>query len=381
LFSNTTGIDNVAVGYEALFSNTTGFSNLAIGSSALFSNNIGTRNLAIGQSALQSNTTGFNNVAMGLFSLFSNTTGFDNLAIGRDALFANTTGTTNIAIGRSTGAGRTTITGCILIGNTANTTADALSNAIAIGDQATVAASNTCVVGRLATAMKLGIGVDPTGDIQTSNTLANNKIVINQTAANQHQFKGFGTEASALRYQVAASTDNHVFYSGINTVSSLALFTITGTGDTVTTGNIYGLSPRALMVTTNGLAATVPSAINTWTKATATTTTNQLNLFDTAATNNRLRYIGTRSIVVQVNLSMSFSPTLVAVAESGISIFKNGVLVTGSDQYVTTSSLTASNLSTSTIVPMVNNDFIEVYIISTLTNSIETYFNTSIITV
>ena len=49
------------------------------------------------------NTTGANNIAIGYNPLNSNTTGNNNVAIGYDALGNNTTGSDNVAIGYQAG--------------------------------------------------------------------------------------------------------------------------------------------------------------------------------------------------------------------------------------------------------------------------------------
>jgi hypothetical protein len=82
MFNNTTGVNNMATGTQALYSNTTGFYNMANGGSALFHN-----------------TTGNYNVAEGLNALFGNTTGGSNIAIGTNAGNNLTTGNANIDIG------------------------------------------------------------------------------------------------------------------------------------------------------------------------------------------------------------------------------------------------------------------------------------------
>ena len=99
LFSLTSGIDNTALGFEALFRNTTGDFNTAEGFGALFNNTSGTQNTATGVNALISNTTGSFNTANGVNTLFRNTTGFQNAATGVQALFSNTTGNHNTADG------------------------------------------------------------------------------------------------------------------------------------------------------------------------------------------------------------------------------------------------------------------------------------------
>ena len=98
LYSNTTGYYNTALGYQSLYSNTTGQDNVAIGYQSLYSNT-GSYNTAVGASTLYSNTTGQYNAALGYKTLYSNTTGQQNTAIGQESLYSNTTGQQNTAVG------------------------------------------------------------------------------------------------------------------------------------------------------------------------------------------------------------------------------------------------------------------------------------------
>ena len=98
LTHDTTGFYNVAVGHGALASNTTGNFNMAIGADALTSNNANF-NLAIGFRVLYMNTTGNHLTGIGAAALRNNTTASDNTAIGADALRDNTIGEQNTAIG------------------------------------------------------------------------------------------------------------------------------------------------------------------------------------------------------------------------------------------------------------------------------------------
>jgi hypothetical protein len=91
----------VSVGRAALFSNTTGANNVAIGFEVMKASTSATENTAMGQSSMQSNTTGSGNAAFGRASLYSNTTGPNNTAIGKQALYSNTTATQNTAVGVS----------------------------------------------------------------------------------------------------------------------------------------------------------------------------------------------------------------------------------------------------------------------------------------
>ncbi len=80
----------------------------------------------------------------------------------------------------------------------------------------------------------VGIGMGtavPNAPLQFGNGLVNRKIVLFETANNDHQFLGFGINSGMLRYQVANSGDNHVFFAGASTTTSTELMRITGTGN------------------------------------------------------------------------------------------------------------------------------------------------------
>jgi hypothetical protein len=118
------GIDNTAIGFDALFSNTTGGANTATGFAALQQNTTGTDNTANGFSALRFNTTGSNNTANGVEALLDNTKGSNNTATGIVALAFNTTGNANTATGfaalqqNTTGGANTATGGGALSSNT-----------------------------------------------------------------------------------------------------------------------------------------------------------------------------------------------------------------------------------------------------------------------
>jgi hypothetical protein len=98
LTSTTTGQYNTAVGSRALENNTTGDFNMAIGTEALQQNN-GNFNLAIGFRVLFQNTTGVHLTGIGAAAMRNNTTAGFNTAIGADALRENTISEANVAVG------------------------------------------------------------------------------------------------------------------------------------------------------------------------------------------------------------------------------------------------------------------------------------------
>jgi hypothetical protein len=98
LTHDTTGQYNVALGYRALENNITGDFNMTIGTEALTNNNA-SFNLAIGFRVGFMNTTGRHLTGIGAAALRNNTTASFNTAIGADAMRENTIGEQNTAIG------------------------------------------------------------------------------------------------------------------------------------------------------------------------------------------------------------------------------------------------------------------------------------------
>jgi trimeric autotransporter adhesin len=93
---SSTGLDNIAVGYQAGYWVTTGTHNVAIGVGAMFGNSAApmtaSYNTAVGNLALQSIQGGGpnNNTAIGAGALSSNTGGHANTALGESSLYSTT---------------------------------------------------------------------------------------------------------------------------------------------------------------------------------------------------------------------------------------------------------------------------------------------------
>lgn len=81
--------------------------------------------------------------------------------------------------------------------------------------------------------------------LRFGNGIVQRKIELYRDTDNDHQFYGFGINNSVLRYQTSASASDHVFYSGINSSSSLEVFRVKGTGVI----NIPGLTASYAVVT------------------------------------------------------------------------------------------------------------------------------------
>ena len=97
--TSTQGLEDTALGFEAMYSNTTGADDTAIGASALHENASGGGNVAAGTNALYNNTTAMNNVGIGINALVANTTGNGNVAVGATALQAHTVSIANTGVG------------------------------------------------------------------------------------------------------------------------------------------------------------------------------------------------------------------------------------------------------------------------------------------
>ena len=85
---------------------------------------------------------------------------------------------------------------------------------------------------RITGAGNVGIGiVSPNAPLQFANTLHNRKLVLWESANNDHEFFGFGINSSTLRYQVSYPGDSHVFFAGTGPGSSSELMRIDGNGN------------------------------------------------------------------------------------------------------------------------------------------------------
>lgn len=71
-------------------------------------------------------------------------------------------------------------------------------------------------------------GASPNGHLQFPNVGNNRKIVLWETANNDHQFYGFGIEAGGLRYAVDGTGSAHRFYAGTGNSASTFLMSING---------------------------------------------------------------------------------------------------------------------------------------------------------
>lgn len=197
------GIDNTAIGYNALFSNTTGAHNTALGFGALATNTIGTQNVAIGNFSLNLNVSGVNNTATGDGAL-AVSTGTDNVAFGYNSLSSQTTSNYNVGLGY--GAGRAIITGNnnVIIGGNDGNSIDGTDYNIIISDGfGNIRASYINATG--------------TFDIEATNFTLNSLPFYNGLATDAYSNSWGGINALATVNGVGGGTDNTAIgYYAIN---------------------------------------------------------------------------------------------------------------------------------------------------------------------
>jgi hypothetical protein len=180
LLDITTGYDNIAIGETTLENIIGGYQNIAIGRHALSEPNSNTANcIAIGQYAGQysygncnlyigyesgkgvtgGTTTGTYNAGIGYGSLKALTTASYSVAIGYSALASLNSGGRNVGIGYQAGNSITSGTNNIILGYDADLASDTNSNSIVIGSGAVSTANNQTFVGNASTTTTIIKGI------------------------------------------------------------------------------------------------------------------------------------------------------------------------------------------------------------------------------
>ena len=176
-------VNAVGVGPNALRVNT-GIQNTAVGSEAMNDNTTGTFNTAVGFQALQNNVSGQSSTALG-FRALDLSTANENTGLGAFALSNTTAGSQNTALGFSTLSGNTLGSQNTAVGFNAEVAFNALTNATAVGARASVAQNNSLVLGSIngvngATSnVNVGIGTStPQGHLEVASEGVSNDLVV-----------------------------------------------------------------------------------------------------------------------------------------------------------------------------------------------------------
>ena len=98
----------------------------------------------------------------------------------------------------------------------------------------------------------VGIGTaTPNAPLQFPNNTLNRKIVLWESANNDHQYYGLGINGGTFRYQVSGVGDSHVFFAGVNPGTSNQLMSIRGDG-TIKINAMTGSGDRPVTVDNTG---------------------------------------------------------------------------------------------------------------------------------
>ena len=485
LYAFTTGVDNTAVGQSSLFSFVSGSDNTAVGLGSGYYMTSGNQNSIFGSNALPNITSGSSRNSVFGYNAAQNQSIYNNCCFFGARADASTNNLTNAtAIGADAVVGASN---CIVLGNGCNvgigtsspTTAKVvISGGVQniVGEESALrvisALSNvkielqsTAAGGKLyelrssstgafditdrtgsatrfiiTTAGNIGIGgsLAPNAALQLGNVLANRRIVLYETANNDHQYYGLGINSGTFRYQVDSTTSDHVWYAGTSSTTSNEImrlkgtgtglnfttsqvassllinntnassyandiffqnngafatafgfnnstneayawsygtaafkigtaaterFRITNAGDALFQQTIYGRRASGCLYMQGNAVATTLTA-NTWTKIAGTTTSISLNQFSMPVS-NRFQYTSTvlSPILTSVTASITcnFSAGNASTTRS-FAIFKNGVQVTPSVMAEDAASGANLTFSTTTLISMVTNDYIEVFI-------------------
>lgn len=151
----------------------------------------------------------------------------------------------------------------------------------------------------------------------------------------------------------------------VNRTLSVATFTVDSNRNHIfnTVGTIYGKRPCGNIYMSDNTTATSVVA-NTWVKANGITTLGTTTNGFTSPTSNRLTWTGPYSLTnIDIIASITFTYGTVISSRIGISLFKNGTLITGSPKYVqSTGSGISVFVSCQASVSMLTNDYIEIYV-------------------
>jgi hypothetical protein len=213
--------------------------NIGIGYDTCGTNVSGVQNVAVGYNAGQ-NTTGSYNTFIGSQSGASSSVAYNqSTAVG---YYAEITDSNQVSLGRPTATAYVNI-GSTKTSNAYNNGALVVSGGVGVAGNIICNSevnSGTLLVSGLSS---LNGGATITGLLKTTNTIVNKKIVlwdnnIGEAVLSATSFFGFGINNSTLRYQTAGTTEYHRFYCG----STLNLEI--GNGTIITDGTINNMKMK-----------------------------------------------------------------------------------------------------------------------------------------
>ena len=376
------GIENTAIGTDALTLATSSDSNTAVGYQALTANTTGGYNTAVGVGTLRDNTTGQENVAVGRYALRNNIDGNLNTALGHSALLFSTSTSDTVALGyrAAYGSATTNFTGGTFVGlraghtittgdyNTAigyytgNTLSSGANNVLlgAYAGENVTTGSNNIVVGynihapdgTASNQLNIGNIIYGTGVDGSDSTLSTGSVGIGTTTP-ASKLDVWGDLRVGTSSTPALFTDVSSGNVGIGTAAPTELLTITAPAATAAKIRLNGRSGgnAGYIVSDAGTGFNIQSGINTTGYITLDTTTggsitervriaNDGNVgIGTTTPASKLTVVGTARITGDTTLASALT----------LSALTGGLLTTDSSGVVSTTTISASVVDADTL--------------------------------
>lgn len=200
---------------------------------------------------------------------------------------------------------------------------------------------------------------------------ANNiSIVFYERANNNNQVNGLGINNGGMVYQINTTATSHQWYAGVNSTTSNLLMNLTGNGDLIVNGTLYGNGPYMSAYISGSYTQTVGSSAFTFTSNFVRPTVLISNQFFLAVvspySNGSYQYISTVVSPVPVSITITVSASF---STTGFHIFmgmyKNNAPLTTAipmKQYIANTNSYIFTLTTQ--VSMATNDFLNVTFIT-----------------
>lgn len=207
--------------------------------------------------------------------------------------------------------------------------------------------------------------------LQLPNVLRNRQLVLWSAANNNFQFHGFGSTNGGLRYSINGTGDSHIFVAGVNTTTANEVGRITGTGDLIMPGTIYGRRPSAIITMKGNVVGTTVTTANTYYKVAGTTTLSNANLI-TMPVSNRLQWGTANNVIAYILASFSAFHNGAGGDQIKFSLYKNGSQISTSIITGQGSNNSPNAYTLAALVPITATDYIELWCTHSVNNRIVT---------